>query len=117
MSELLFESSLSMDEIENNFKDVDFFAGIMDGLSEALAFTKGKAAAETFARKRSLPTVNVAELRAALSMTQKAFAEILGVSQRTVEAWESGKSTPTPAAKKLMFLIQEDHSLVQKLKV
>lgn len=115
MSELRFESSLSMEEIENNFKDVDFFSGIMDGLNEALAFTKGKAAADTFARKRSLPTVNVAEIRSALSMTQKAFAEVLGVSCRTVEAWESGKSTPTPTAKKLMFLIQEDHSLVQKL--
>ena len=32
MSELRFESSLSMEEIENNFKDVDFFSGIMDGL-------------------------------------------------------------------------------------
>lgn len=115
MSELRFESSLSMEEIENNFKNVDFFSGIMDGLQEALAYTKGKAAADTFARKRSLPTVNVVEIRASLNMTQKAFAEILGVSCRTVEAWESGKSTPTPTAKKLMFLIQGDHSLVQKL--
>lgn len=115
MADLHFESSLTMDEIENNFKDMDFFTGIMDGLQEALAYTKGKAAAETFARKRSLPTVNVASLRATLSMTQKAFAETLGVSCRTVEAWESGKSTPTPTAKKLMFLIQEDPSLVLKL--
>lgn len=115
MSELRFESSLSMEEIENNFKDVDFFSGIMDGLQEALAYTKGKAAADTFVRKRSLPVVKVAEIRSSLSMTQKAFAELLGVSCRTVEAWESGKSTPTPTAKKLMFLIQEDHSLIQKL--
>nr|WP_325299253.1 helix-turn-helix domain-containing protein [uncultured Dysosmobacter sp.] len=115
MSELKLKSSLTMDEIEDNFKDIDFFSSVMDGLQEALAFEKGKAAADTFVRKRSLPTVNVVEIRSALSMTQKAFAEILGVSCRTVEAWESGKSTPTPTAKKLMFLIQEDHSLVQKL--
>ena len=87
----------------------------MDGLQEALAYEKGQAAAETFARKRSLPNVNVAEIRLALSMTQRAFAELLGVSRRTVEAWEAGKSTPTPTAKKLMYLIQEDHALVQKL--
>ncbi len=115
MSELRFESSLTMDEIESNFRDVDFFSGIMDGLQEALAYEKGKAAAETFVRKRALPAVNVAEIRAELEMTQKAFAEVLGVSRRTVEAWENGKSTPTPTAKKLMFLIQEDHSLVNKL--
>ena len=26
---------------------------------------------------------------------QKAFAEVLGVSTRTVEAWETGRSTPS----------------------
>lgn len=115
MAELRFESTLSIEEIEENFKDVDFFSGIMDGLQEALAYEKGKAAADTFVRKRSLPTVNVVEVRSALSMTQRAFAELLGVSCRTVEAWEAGKSTPTPTAKKLMSLIYQDHSLVQKL--
>ncbi|MBQ6810461.1 MAG: helix-turn-helix domain-containing protein [Firmicutes bacterium] len=116
MSELKFKSSLSMDEIESNFENMDVFSCLMDDLEEALAYSKGKAAAETFVRKRSLPNVNVAEVRESLSMTQKAFAAMLGVSCRTVEAWESGKSTPTPTAKKLMFLIQEDHSLVDKLR-
>lgn len=115
MADHIFQSSLSMEEVENNFKDVDFFEGIMEGLQEALAYEQGKAKAETVARKRSLPTVNVGALRIALGMTQRAFSEVLGVSCRTVEAWESGKSTPTPTAKKLMHLIEEDHSLVQKL--
>ncbi|MBQ4264801.1 MAG: helix-turn-helix domain-containing protein [Clostridia bacterium] len=115
MSELTFKSSLTMEEIENNFKDIDFFSGIMEGLEEAAAYSKGKASAETYVRKRSLPNVNVAEVRESLSMTQKAFASVLGVSCRTVEAWESGKSNPTPTAKKLMFLIQEDHALVERL--
>lgn len=115
MSELKLKSSLTMDEIENNFKDTDFFSGVMEGLQEALAHKKGGQSSETISRKKSLPVVNVAEIRSSLSMTQKAFAKVLGVSCRTVEAWESGKSTPTPTAKKLMFLIQQDHSLVQKL--
>ena len=115
MSELIFESSLSVEEIEENFKNVDFFSGVMDGLQEALAYSKGKAAAETFARKRSLPTVDVNELRKSLGMTQKIFASMLGVSCRTVEAWEAGKTTPAPTAKKLMYLIKEDPALIQKL--
>lgn len=115
MSELRLKSSYSMDEIEDNFKDVDFFSGVMEGLQNALAYKRGKATAGTLARKRSLPAVDVAEVRASLKMTQKNFAEILGVSPRTVEAWESGRSTPTPTAKKLMYLIREDHSLIQKL--
>lgn len=115
MEELRLESSLSMEEIEQNFKNADFFSGIMEGLNEALAHTKGKASAETLERKRSLPDVNVAEVRTSLRMTQKAFAGVLGVSCRTVEAWESGKNTPTPTARKLIHLIEEDHTLIQKL--
>lgn len=115
MSEIRFKSSLSIEEIEENFKNIDFFSGIMDGLNEALAYEKGKASAETFARKKSLPSVNVLEVRNSLSMTQKAFANVLGVSCRTVEAWECGKSTPTPTAKKLIYLIQQDNSLVDRL--
>lgn len=115
MSELVLKSALSLDEIEENFKDVNFFEGVMDGLNEALAFEKGKATAETFSRKRSLPDVNVSSVRASLNMTQKSFASLLGVSSRTVEAWECGKTNPTPTAKKLIFLINEDHSLIEKL--
>lgn len=36
MDEPSFRSSLTMDEIEENFKDVDLFSGIMEGLQEAL---------------------------------------------------------------------------------
>ena len=97
MSEKKFKSSLPMEKIENNFKDTNFFDGVMEGLEEVLAYEKGTAKTETIARKRSLPDINVS------------------VSCRTVEAWESGRSNPTPTAKKLMFLISQDHSLIQKL--
>ncbi len=40
MSDLSLKTSLSMDEIEENFKNVDFFAGVMDGLQDALAHKK-----------------------------------------------------------------------------
>ena len=40
MAELQFESTLTMEEIEQNFADIDFFSGIMEGLEEALAFAK-----------------------------------------------------------------------------
>ena len=115
MSEIRFKSSLTIEQIEDNFKEIDFFSGIMAGLNEALAYEKGKASVETFARKQSLPIVNVLEVRTSLSMTQKTFAKVLGVSCRTVEAWECGKTTPTPTAKKLIHLISEDHSLIDKL--
>ena len=115
MRELEFTSTLSNEEIEQNFNGFDFFSGIMTGLEEALAYEKGTAKAETIARKLSLPAVNVADERKKLNMTQKSFASILGVSKRTVESWETGKSTPSPTARNLIYLISQDHSLVDKL--
>lgn len=118
MSDLLhFETSLSPEEIDKNFEDFDFFSNLISGLNEALAFEKGKASAETMTRKRALPNVNVVEIRTSLKMTQKSFASVLGVSCRTVEAWECGKSNPAPTAKKLMYLIQSDPSLIEKLQM
>ena len=115
MSDHVFRSEYSMEEIENNFKDSDFFNGIKEGLEEALAYEKGKARAETIARKRSLPDVNVKAERESLDMTQKAFANVLGVSRRTVEAWETGRSTPSPTAKNLIYLISQKPDLVLML--
>ena len=115
MSNLKFKSSLTLEEIDKNFDDIDFFDSLMEGLEEAVAYSKGKAATETFIRKRSLPLVDVTEIRESLKLTQKKFADVLGVSPRTVEAWECGKTNPTPTAKKLMYLIKEDNTLVNKL--
>ena len=40
VSDPVFHSSLSLEEIENNFKSVDCFQDIMEGLQEALANEK-----------------------------------------------------------------------------
>ena len=115
MGDYVFKSKYSIEEIERNFKDADFFNGIRKGLEEALAYEKGKASAQTIARKRSLPDVDVKAERESLDMTQKAFANVLGVSKRTVEAWETGRSTPSPTAKNLIYLISQKPDLVLML--
>jgi putative transcriptional regulator len=115
MGELIFTSSLSNQEIDDNFKNIDFFSGIMAGLEEALAYEKGTARAATFARKRNLPQVDASAIRKSMNMTQKDFANILGVSKRTIEAWETGRSTPSPTAKNLLYLIQNNPDLVAQL--
>ncbi|MBQ6052297.1 MAG: helix-turn-helix domain-containing protein [Clostridia bacterium] len=115
MAEIKFKSNLSESEIENNFKDIDYFSEIMSGLEEALAYEKGNAKSETFVRKRSLPDVDIAVIRKDLKLSQKAFASVLGVSTRTVEAWEAGRSNPSPTARNLILLISQDHTLISKL--
>ena len=107
MEENIFQSALSTEEIEQNFENFDFYTGLSESLNEALAHAKGEDVPGTVVRKRSLPDVNVAEVRASVHMTQKAFA--------SVEAWECGRSNPTPTARKLIYLIQEDHAIVNRL--
>ena len=115
MDKIKVKSKYTEAEIEKNFKDVDFFDGIMSGLEDALAYKNGLSKAATIVRKRSLPVIDVVGVRRDLNMTQRDFAWVLGVSVRTVESWEIGRSVPSPTAKKLMFLISQDHSLVEKL--
>lgn len=40
MPEPCLKSSLTMEEIENNFKDTDFFAEVMEGLGEVLTLVQ-----------------------------------------------------------------------------
>lgn len=47
MDDLTFESSLSMEEIEDNFKNIDFFSELMEGLREALAYQRGNVSEAT----------------------------------------------------------------------
>ena len=42
MSEPVFYSNLTMEEIEENFKDIDLFSGIMEALEEVLSYRKQK---------------------------------------------------------------------------
>ena len=52
---LNFQSSLSEDDVDRNFENVDVFEGIMDGLHEALAYEQGETSVESVVQKRSLP--------------------------------------------------------------
>ena len=115
MAELFLNSSLSQEQVTKNFSNTSFFDSLMTGLHEALDYAQNKNPKSAVARKRSLPDIDVATERASLNMTQKAFASVLGVSVRTVEAWEAGKCTPSPTARKLMYLISTDHSIVARL--
>ena len=35
----------------------------------------------------------------------------------TVEAWEAGRNAPSGAARNLLYLVDKDHSLVERLAV
>lgn len=50
----------------------------------------------------NVPTV--AEIREKMGLSQSRFAELLGVSVRTLQDWEQGRRTPSGAARTLLLV-------------
>ena len=48
----------------------------------------------------------IKQIRENLNLTQKNFAYVLGVSLKTVEAWESGRNIPQGTAQRFLQLLQ-----------
>jgi putative transcriptional regulator len=68
-----------------------------DLLQSVKQMRRGQAARVT---KVSLPAA--AEARAKTGLSQQDFADLLGVSARTLQDWEQGRREPTGAAKTLL---------------
>ena len=56
-----------------------------------------------------------AEARAKVGLTQSAFAELMGVSVRTLQNWEQGRSQPSGAAKTLIKVAQQWPDVLRKV--
>ncbi|CAD5378749.1 Helix-turn-helix domain-containing protein [Pseudomonas sp. OF001] len=54
------------------------------------------------ARTTEVKLTPAAEARAKVGLSQNAFADLLGVSLRTVQDWEQGRRQPTGAAQTLL---------------
>ncbi|MCL2629999.1 MAG: helix-turn-helix domain-containing protein [Firmicutes bacterium] len=89
---------------------------IQKGLEEAIEFAKGNTKLKTTTRAipdvRCFSATEVKELREHLGYTQFAFAKMLGVSNKTVEAWESGKNTPSGSSSRLLELWQNSPDMM-----
>ena len=50
----------------------------------------------------------IREIRKRAGMTQNVFASYMGVSKKTVEAWEGGRTHPTGPAFRLMNILDKE---------
>ena len=48
-------------------------------------------------------------------MTQKTFAACMGVSTKSVEAWEGGRSRPDGAARRLIGLMKDHPGFAENM--
>ena len=100
---------------------MSIFDSIMTGLNEAVEYEKGSINA-----KKIKCTVNPApdynasaikNVRNKLNMTQTTFAAVIGVSVKTVEAWESGKNTPIGTARRMLSMLEADPDIPSKYNI
>ena len=66
-------------------------------------------------RRVEIPSVDIAAVRAKTGLSQKAFAESIGVSEGTLINWEQGRRQPAGPAKVLLALVAKQPNLVTEL--
>jgi len=89
-------------------KKVSPFAKLSAGLEDSIAYHRGErtltAREVEFRPLPKLGARDVAKVRARLRVSQVAFAMLLNVSPRTVQAWERNARTSSDAALKLLHV-------------
>lgn len=101
--------------------EFNYYEELKTSLEEAVAFSKGdRSRCRVHVRELPVPEYkapDVARMRKALNLSQRSLATVLGVSPRTVEAWEAGKNEPSGSARRLLYLFDCDPTLVNRLMV
>jgi putative transcriptional regulator len=88
------------------------FSKFKSGLEDAIGYHQGTAGKLTvrdvdLKPPQPMSAREVIALRTRLRVSQAAFARILNVSPRTVQAWESDARKPSDAALKLLTVAKE----------
>ena len=87
------------------------FDDLKTGLEQAIDITKRssfqKSTTITIAPVHHYTKEEIKTIRTNNKLTQKVFAEYMGVSRKTVEAWEQGYAKPSGPACRLLSLIRD----------
>jgi len=97
---------------------MNVYDSIMQGLTEAIDYQQGK----IHARKvkltiKPVDTFNnddIKLIRQRTGLSQVMFAGSLGVSPKTVEAWENGRNKPEGASRRLLELVRDDPAFLKR---
>lgn len=96
------------------------FSLLNESLQQAIAYKKGnKKAARSVVRAINIPDYKAADVvavRNKMKLTQRGLATAVGVSPRTVEAWEAGANRPSGSARHMLYLLGKDENILTLLK-
>lgn len=97
----------------------EVYESIIEGLKEAI----GDAESGSPKLKRKVVSVvpvkkydaaQVKKIRKDTGLSQKNFASYMGVSEKTVEAWEAGINHPSGTASRILSMMEMDENLVKE---
>ena len=77
---------------------------ILEGVREVKAFKQGKVSLRTHVLSDPSPPKRIREK---LRLSQSAFADLMGVSRRTIQDWEQGRRKPQGPAKSLLRIAEQ----------
>ena len=88
------------------------FDDLQEGLLQAIDYAQGNGTAKSVTYRIDPVEVfnkdQIREIRMRAQMTQRVFADYLGVSVKTIEAWECGRTHPTGPANRLITLLSNE---------
>ncbi len=98
---------------------------IKAGLEEAIAYERGEAKVREKTRTVKMAVApipsytadDIKHIRLSTGLTQRMFAEAMGVSQKAVVAWEAGKNAPAGPAVRMLGFLQSDPNLFDKTQI
>ena len=95
------------------------FESIMTGLTEAVEDAQSgkpslKRRVVTILPVKEYGADDIKRIRKSTGMSLRLFAGYMGVSQKTVEAWEAGTNRPSGAASRLLNMMELDPNLTKE---
>ncbi len=90
----------------------DLFAELLESVSEGAAILRGE---QEPAQKFEVRTPDIKHIRRQIDLTQAEFADLLGVSIKTLQNWEQGRRTPHGAARVLLQVAAKNPNVVKEV--
>jgi putative transcriptional regulator len=91
---------------------MNVYESIVQGLTEATDYQQGKTRARktklTIKPVETFTTEDIKQIRQKTGLSQVTFAGTLGVSPKTIEAWENGRNHPEGASRRLLEIVRDD---------
>ena len=97
---------------------MNVYESITQGLTEAIDYQQGKITPRktklTIKPVDTFNTDDIKQIRQKTGLSQVIFAGSLGVSPKTVEAWENGRNKPEGASRRLLEIVRDDPGFLQR---